>query len=75
LNLSNDANLVALGLILAKRKGQITPDTDTWKQTQNLLILLRQGISRADAVRETKLDPVIFDQLLELGQTRLREIT
>jgi len=75
LNLSNDANFVALGLILAKRKGQVTPNTDTWKQTQRLLILLRQGTSRADAVRETKLDPTIFDQLLELGQTRLREIT
>ena len=66
-----DANVVALGLLLAKRKGQIAPNTSAWKQTQKLIVLLRQGVSRFDAVQETGMETLVLNQLLEYGQTRL----
>ncbi len=70
-NLNNDAKATALGLFLAKQKGEIEPHSSQWKQIQKVIVKLRQGISVKTALLDTDLEHAEFNRLLVSGQNRL----
>lgn len=67
---NNDASATASGLLEAKRKGKIQPDTTTWRKAQTAISLLRQGKTRRQAAREAGISKTTLKRLIELGQRR-----
>lgn len=67
---TNDANAAAFGLVVARKKGQITPNSTTWKKVQGAIRQLRLGKSREEATRRSGIEETILDQLIEWGQNR-----
>lgn len=66
----DDANAIAFGLVVARHKGQINPNTLTWKKAQGAIRQLRLGQSREEAVRRSGIDMATLSQLIKWGQTR-----
>lgn len=66
----DDANATAFGLVVARQKGQIAPNTTTWKKAQGAIRQLRLGKSREEAARRSGIKVSILIQLIEWGQTR-----
>jgi hypothetical protein len=66
----DDANATAFGLVVAKQKGQIAPNTTTWKKAQGAIRQLRLGKNREEAARRSGIDMSVLNQLIEWGQTR-----
>jgi|UPI00037C5685 hypothetical protein len=64
----SDANAVVRGLVVAKHKGEIQPDTTTWRKTQDAVILLRQGKTRQQAAAKANIPLSLLTQLIEWGQ-------
>lgn len=66
----DDANATAFGLTVARQKGQITPNTTTWKRAQGAIRQLRLGKSREEAARRSGIKMSVLSQLIEWGQNR-----
>ena len=66
----NDANAAAFGLVVAKREGQISPHTTTWRKAQSAIFLLRHGKSRQEAARRAGIPISMLVQLIGWGQNR-----
>ena len=66
----NDANAAAFGLTVARHKGQIDPDTLTWRQAQGAIRQLRLGKSREEAARLANISTSVLSQLIQWGQNR-----
>jgi hypothetical protein len=66
----DDANAAAFGLTVARHKGQINPNTLTWKKAQGAIRQLRLGESRESAARLSGIDMSVLSQLIEWGQNR-----
>lgn len=66
----NDANAAAFGLGEARRKGQINPNTTTWKKVQGAIRQLRLGKSRKEAAGLAKIPISVLVQLITWGQQR-----
>ena len=66
----NDANAAAFGLAVARHKGQINPNTLTWRQAQGAIRQLRLGKSREEAARLAKIPTSVLSQLIQWGQNR-----
>ncbi len=66
----DDANATAFGLVVARQKGQITPNTTTWKRVQGAIRQLRLGKNREEAARRAGVDLAVLSQLIKWGQTR-----
>lgn len=66
----DDANATAFGLVVARQKGQIAPNTTTWKKAQGAIRQLRLGKNREEAARRSGIDMSVLNQLIEWGQTR-----
>ena len=64
----NDANAVAMGLAVAKRKNQITPGTAIWRKSQDAIRLLRRNKSRIEAAKLSGLPLPVLNQLIEWGR-------
>ncbi len=67
---NDDASATASGLLEAKRKGKIQPDTTTWRKAQTAISLLRQGKTRRQAARKAGISKATLKRLIELGQRR-----
>lgn len=65
-----DANAAAFGLVVAKREGQITPHTPTWRKAQDAIFLLRHGKTRQEAARRAGIPISVLMQLIAWGQNR-----
>jgi hypothetical protein len=66
----DDANAAAFGLIVAKHKGQINPNTLTWKKVQGAIRQMRLGKSRETAASLANIPVNVLTQLIEWGQNR-----
>ncbi|MBW4639386.1 MAG: hypothetical protein KME05_14325 [Gloeocapsa sp. UFS-A4-WI-NPMV-4B04] len=66
----DDANATAFGLVVAKQKGQIAPNTTTWKKAQGAIRQLRLGKNREEAARRSGIDMATLSQLIKWGQNR-----
>jgi hypothetical protein len=66
----DDANATAFGLVVARQKGQIAPNTTTWKKAQGAIRQLRLGKNREEAARQAGIDMAVLSQLIKWGQTR-----
>lgn len=66
----DDANAAAFGLAVAKHKGQINPNTLTWKKAQGAIRQLRLGESREAAASQAGIAMSVLSQLIEWGQNR-----
>jgi hypothetical protein len=66
----DDANAAAFGLAVARHKGQINPNTLTWKKAQGAIRQLRLGESREAAARQAGIAMSVLSQLIEWGQNR-----
>lgn len=64
------ANDLSYGLLVAGHKKQINYGTTTYKQVQNVIRTLRQGKTLEIALKQTKLQSRLIQQLLEWGQYR-----
>jgi hypothetical protein len=66
----DDANAAAFGLIVAKHRGQINPNTLTWKKAQGAIRQMRLGKSRETAASLANIPVNVLTQLIEWGQNR-----
>jgi hypothetical protein len=64
------ANDIVVGLIVADEKGQINYGTNTYRQVQTAIRILRQGKDINDAARGSKLPPSVLQQLIKWGENR-----
>ncbi len=62
-----DANATAMGLVVAKQKGQIHPHTSLWAKVQDAIYLLRRGSSRDQAARRSGVPMSVLNQLIQWG--------
>lgn len=66
----DDANATAVGLVVAKREGQIKPYSPMWRKAQDAIFLLRHGETRRQAARRAGIPKAMLMRLLKWGQNR-----
>jgi len=67
----NEGYTVALGLLVAKRIGWISPQTIIWNKAQKAIAELLQGKNRTDVLNKAQFDPNDFNQLLTWGESAI----
>ena len=70
-NSVNEGYTVALGLLVAKKIGWISPQTIIWNKAQQAIAELLQGENRTDVLNKAQLDPNDFKQLLIWGESAI----
>jgi hypothetical protein len=64
------ANDVAIGLIVADRKGEVRYGTRNYRKVQTAIKLLRRGADISEAARRAQLKPRTLEQLAQWGADR-----
>jgi hypothetical protein len=63
------ANALVRGLVVANQKGQIKPKTKTWNRVQTVIVLLRRGNTKQEAISKAGISLELIDQLLQWGES------
>lgn len=63
------ANALVRGLVIARQKGHINNKTKVWKQVQSVVLLLRRGVTKPEAVKKVGVSLQLVDQLIVWGNS------
>jgi hypothetical protein len=64
------ANDIANGLIVANNAGRIKPNSSAWRNVQEVIASLRQGLSLEDAAQQSQTSMGLLNTLMAWGQGR-----
>ncbi len=63
------ANALVRGLVIARQKGHINNKTKLWKQVQSVVLLLRRGVTKPEAVKKVGVSLQLVEQLIVWGSS------
>lgn len=66
---TQQANALIRGLVIARQKGQINNKTKAWKQVQSVVLLLRRGATKQEAVKKVGVSLQLVEQLIVWGSS------
>lgn len=61
------ANALVRGLVIAHQKGHINNKTKVWRQVQSVVLLLRRGVTKKEAVKKVGVSLQLIEQLIVWG--------